>query len=47
MKTYTIYDIQTDEIIGIIKAKNIIDAEVKASEIFNMASDQLYALTED
>jgi len=47
MKIYMIYDMQTDEIIGAVEAENILDAERKASEKFNIASDQLYALRED
>lgn len=45
MRTYDIYDMQTDDYIGMIEANSIIDAEIKASEIFNRASDEIYALT--
>jgi len=45
MKTYDIYDMQTDDYIGMVEASSVIEAEIIASETFNKASDQLYALT--
>lgn len=44
-KTYNIYNMQTDEFIGQIEATNVISAEIKASEKYDIESDQLYALT--
>ncbi len=46
MRTYYIYDYQTDEFLGEVKADSIIQAEIKASGIFNIDSEQLYAFTE-
>lgn len=45
MKTYNIYDMQTDELIGEVKAYNVDSAELKAVEIFNKGSLEIYALT--
>ena len=45
MKTYTIYNMNTDEVIGEVKANNVVNAEIKASEKFDIASDEIYALT--
>ena len=45
MKTYNIYDMQTDELIGEVKASSIVDAEIKASTIFDRYSNEIYALT--
>ena len=45
MRLYDIYDQQTDEYIGMVEAINVIDAEIKASEIFNRGSNEIYALT--
>lgn len=45
MKTYIIYDYQTDEIIGEIEAMDILDAERKACKMFNKYSNEIYALT--
>lgn len=45
MKTYNIYDMQTNELIGEVKAASIIDAEIKASAIFARYSNEIYALT--
>lgn len=44
-KTYNIYNMQTDELIGQIEATNVISAEIKASEKYDIESEQLYALT--
>lgn len=44
-KTYNIYKMQTDELIGQIEATNVINAEIKASEKYDIESDKIYALT--
>lgn len=46
MRKYIIFDYQTDKRLGEVEAKNIIDAEIKASAKFDIASDQLYAISE-
>lgn len=46
MKTYYVYDTNTDEYIGYIKATSVVDAEIKASAMYNRGSDEIYALTE-
>lgn len=45
MKTYNIYNMQTDELIGEVNASNVIKAEIIASEKFDMYSNELYALS--
>lgn len=45
MRTYYIYNYQTDEFLGEIKADSIIQAEIKASGIFNIDSENVYAFT--
>ena len=45
MKTYNIYDMQTDELIGQVKAANVDKAEIIASEKFDRYSNEIYALT--
>lgn len=45
MRKYDIYNQQTDELIGQVEATSVISAEIKASELFNMTSDNVYALT--
>lgn len=47
MKTYEIYSWDTDEKLGEIEASSIINAEIKASEKFDVASDRLYALSKE
>lgn len=47
MKTYNIYDMQTDELIGQVEAVDIIKAEYKACEVFDKGSNDIYALTEE
>ena len=48
MREYNIYNMQTDEYIGTVKANSINDAEYKASGIFTeLGSDELYALTKE
>ena len=46
MKTYYIYDMQTNEEIGKIRAFSVVDAEVKYCVQFNKGSDDIYALSE-
>ncbi|MCM1200254.1 MAG: hypothetical protein NC548_31230 [Lachnospiraceae bacterium] len=46
MKTYYIYNNQTDEFLGEVMAVSIIDAEIKASAKFDVYSDELYAFSE-
>ena len=46
MKTYYIYDMQTNEEIGQMRAFSIVDAEVKYCVQFNKGSDDIYALSE-
>lgn len=46
MKIYYIYNNQTDEFIGEIKAFNITDAEIRASAKFDKYSDEIYAFSE-
>ena len=45
MKKYNIYNMQTDELIGTVEAKNVIKAEIIASEKYNIESNEIYALT--
>lgn len=45
MKEYTIYNMYTDEVIGEVKANSITDAEIKASEKYDISSADIYALT--
>lgn len=45
MKTYNIYDMQTNELIGQVEATNVDRAEIIASEKFDRYSDEIYALT--
>ncbi len=47
MKTYYIYDMQTDECIYKVRAWSIVDAEVRACIDLNKGSEDLYALTEE
>lgn len=46
MKTYYIYDMQTNKEIGEIRAFSIVDAEVKYCVQFNKGSEDIYALSE-
>lgn len=46
MKTFYIYDMQTDNLIGTVEAANVISAERKACEKYNTGSDEIYALSE-
>lgn len=45
MKNYTIYNMNTDEEIGEVKANSIVDAELKACAKYNVGSLEIYALT--
>ena len=47
MRTYNIYNMQNNELIGEVKASSVTDAEIKASEEFNIGSLELYALTKE
>ena len=46
MKTYYIYDFQTNEFLCELKSFSIVDAEVKACIQLNKGSEDIYALTE-
>lgn len=46
MKTYYIYDFQTDEELCEIRAWSIIDAEVRACVLLNRGSGEVVAFTE-
>ncbi len=46
MKTYYIYNYQTDEFLGEVKADSIIQAEIKASGIYNIESENVCAFSE-
>ena len=46
MKTYFIYDMNTEELLGTVETTSIESAERKASELFNYESNKLFALTE-
>ena len=45
MKTYYIYDMQTDELIGEIEAGSVAEAERKACKKYNKGALDIYALT--
>ena len=45
MKEYAIYNMNTDEKIGTVKANSVDEAEWKASALFNYHSNEMYALT--
>lgn len=47
MKIYVVFDIQTDEVIGEVEATNVVSAEIKASEVFNRYSDEIYAFSKE
>ena len=46
MRNYSIYDMNTDELIGMIKAYSVEDAERKACGVYNKGSLEIYALSE-
>ncbi len=43
MKTYYVYNYQIDEFLGEVKADSIIQAEIKASGIYNIESENVCA----
>ena len=47
MKTYYIYNQNTDEFIGELKANSVIDTELKAWDVFGhtVGASEVYALT--
>ena len=44
-KLYEIYDMQTDEYIGWVIAKNVVQAEIIASAKYDRDSDEIYAVS--
>lgn len=46
MTTYYVYNYQTDGFLAEVKANNVIHAEIKVSEMFNIDSEDVYAFTE-
>lgn len=46
MKTYYIYDFQTNELLLEVMAYSVVDAEVKACIELNKGSEDLYAFSE-
>ena len=46
MKTFYIYDMQTDEQIYEVQAFSVVEAEIKACVELNRGSNDLYALTD-
>ena len=47
MKTYYIYDMQTNEKIYEVRAWSVVDAELRAIKALNKGSEDLYALSDD
>lgn len=47
MKTYEIFNFQTDEIITEIEAGSVLEAERKACKLLNVESADIYALTKE
>ena len=45
MKTFMIFDMQTDEYIGEVLAFSVTDAEITASKKFDILSGELYAIS--
>ena len=45
MKTFMIFDMQTDEYIGEVLAFSVADAEITASKKFDIPSGELYAIS--
>ena len=43
-KRYMIYDAQTDEIIGYVYARTVIEAEIEGSAQFNRYTNEICAL---
>ena len=46
MKTYYVYDTQTDEFLCEVRAWSVVDAEIRACKLLNKGSDEVYAFTE-
>lgn len=46
MKTYYIYDFQTDKLIHELRAYDIVDAEIKACIELKRGSGEIYALSD-
>jgi hypothetical protein len=46
MKTYYVYDTQTDEFLCEVRAWSVVDAEIRACKQLNKGSDDVYAFTE-
>ena len=46
MKTYYIYDFQTDEFLCAVRAWSIVDAEIRACEQLNKGSGDVCAFSE-
>ncbi len=46
MKTYYVYNYQTDEFLAEVKADNVIQAEIKVAGMFNLDSENVYAFSE-
>lgn len=47
MRTYNIYMMQNDEKIGEVVATNVVAAEIKACEIYNMGANDIYAISKE
>lgn len=45
MKTYNIYNLENDEILGTVEASDVIRAEIIASEKFDIESNMLCAIS--
>lgn len=46
MKTYYVYDTQTDKFLCEVRAWSVVDAEIRACEKLNKSSDDVYAFSE-
>ena len=46
MKTYYIYDTQTDKLIYEVRAWSVVDAEIREIQALNKGSDDIYALSD-
>lgn len=46
MKTYYVYNYQTDELLAEVKADNVIQAEITVAGMFDIDSENVYAFTE-
>lgn len=47
MKTYYIYDMQTNEKIYEVRAWSVVDAELRAITALNKGSEDIYALSDN